>query len=87
MYKQHIHYGPADNADQAVSLQNLSQNHHGTGGKLEQSMVKSTCEQPLKLNHLPADKLFLGYNDAALQGGLKPLLEAYFPTPCSYEKY
>ena len=60
---------------------------YGTGGKLEQSMVKSTCEQPLKLNQLPADKLFLGYNDAALQGGLKPLLEAYFPTPCSYEKY
>jgi hypothetical protein len=53
---------------------------------LEQSQVKATFESPAALMQLPADKLFIGYNDAALRGNLASLLLKFFPEKCRYEK-
>ena len=58
----------------------------GTEGKLEQKLLKATYENASGTDSLPADMLFLGYNDNALSGNLKNLLEARFPEPCRYEK-
>ncbi len=52
---------------------------------IEQNMLKTTIEQPLKLAGLP-DSLFLGYNDRALQGNLPALLKQKFNCKCRYEK-
>lgn len=51
-----------------------------------QSQVKLTCENDCAVAGLPADKLYLGYNDRALRNGLKPLLEERFPLPSRYER-
>ena len=55
-------------------------------GFIEQKHLKYTAETPEKLNKLPEDKLFLGYNDNAMQSDLPELLKIRFPEKCKYEK-
>ena len=54
---------------------------------VEQSQVKITMEsaESAKRNNLTNGKLFLGYNDNALQNGLKQKLLALFPDKSQYE--
>ena len=57
----------------------------GMTGALEQQRIKHTAESRETLTALPQDKLFLGYNDCAMQNGLPELLLDYFPEKCKYE--
>lgn len=57
-----------------------------TSPVLPQSLVKLTCESTREVKSLAVPKLYLGYNDHALEHGLIPLLKARFPMPCRYEK-
>lgn len=54
---------------------------------LIQEKVKFTLEKSINIRYLPTDKLFLGYNDAALQGDLKELLQKHFTRRSRFESY
>ena len=60
-----------------------------TGQKsfIEQKHLKYTAETTEKLGKLPEDKLFIGYNDNAMQGDLPILLQERFQQKCKYEKF
>lgn len=58
----------------------------GLQGGIKQKVIKYTAESSKKLNCLPLDKLFLGYNDAAMQSDLPQLLQEHFKEKCKYEK-
>ncbi|MBE6366330.1 MAG: hypothetical protein E7052_00255 [Lentisphaerae bacterium] len=53
---------------------------------VEQSQIKKTIERGEFLTALPGDKLFLGYNDSALQGNLAGLLLEHFPHASVFEE-
>ena len=57
-----------------------------TPPRLEQSRIKTTCEAEQNYPFLPAERLFLGYNDAACRGNLLQLLMQYLPQRSIYEK-
>ena len=59
----------------------------GMLGGIEQQLIKHTAESTEKLFHLPENKLFLGYNDAALQSDLPQLLQKHLPDQCQYESH
>ncbi len=58
----------------------------GYRGGIAQNQIKYTVETSEKINKLPQDKLFLGYNDAAMQSDLPQLLQEHFKKKCKYEK-
>ena len=58
----------------------------GLQGGIKQKVIKYTAESSKKLNCLPLDKLFLGYNDAAMQSDLPQLLQEHFKEKCKSEK-
>ena len=53
---------------------------------LEQSRIKTTCESTQYYKKLPAERLFLGYNDDACRGNILQLLQEYLPDRSVYEK-
>lgn len=53
---------------------------------IAQESLKVTIEQAVILKKLPENKMFIGYNDKALEGNLPDLLKQRFPLPCQYEK-
>ena len=59
----------------------------GMIGGIEQQLIKHTAESTEKLFRLPENKLFLGYNDAALQSDLPQLLQKHLPDRCQYESH
>ena len=58
----------------------------GLRGGIPQHAIKYTAETAENLLALPANKLFLGYNDAAMNGDLPQLLSKHFNKKCKYEK-
>ena len=56
-------------------------------GVVEQKYLKYTAETTENLHKLPADKLFLGFNDNAMHSDLPELLKKRFPQKCQYESY
>ena len=58
----------------------------GLQGGVEQKLIKYTAETANKLHTLKQDKLFLGYNDAAMTSDLPRLLQEHFKEKCKYEK-
>ncbi|MBO5924588.1 MAG: hypothetical protein J6Q81_08750 [Lentisphaeria bacterium] len=58
----------------------------GMTGAVIQQQIKFTAESQDKLFTLPTGKLFLGYNDAAMQSDLPELLQKKFPEKCRYER-
>ena len=58
----------------------------GLQGGVPQNQIKYTAESADDLIELPKDKLFIGYNDAAMQSNLPQLLQKHFHKQCKYER-
>ncbi len=61
-------------------------NRYGTTGARMMQEVKATFEHNEIDPGTLAGKLFAGYNDAAVEGGILPLLEQHFPVASRYEQ-